>query len=352
MKRIAACLLLSFLVLPAAYSEQVNIELRASRYAYSPNIITVNKGDVVVLTLICEDVSHGFYLDGYDIIAEAHPGEPRDIVIRANTAGKFVFRCSLTCGEFHPYMVGYLMVLPNTRSYAGISVAAVIAIGSMIFTFVRRMGGKGGAGSNSGSSDPSTGKEAPPKGSSGGQRQSTGSSEKLLGIIPLNWRFELTKYKPVRRLFKSRWFPLVFILVNLFIFTIILVATFVGGISAGNYNFGIMIVWILWWVLLMLVMVPGFGRFRCMICPFPLFGDWIQRGKLLTVGSLKSRGRAKRWPKQLRNMWPLTILFFVATFFSGFFTVRPIATFILLSVIIGAATIVAIIYEKRTFCLY
>lgn len=144
MKRIAACLLLSFLVLPAAYSEQVNIELRASRYAYSPNIITVNKGDVVVLTLICEDVSHGFYLDGYDIIAEAHPGEPRDIVIRANTTGKFFFRCSLTCGEFNPYMVGYLSVLPNTRLYAGISVAAVIAIGSMIFTFIRRMGGKGG----------------------------------------------------------------------------------------------------------------------------------------------------------------------------------------------------------------
>ena len=39
-------------------------------------------------------------------------------------------------------------------------------------------------------------------------------------------------------------------------------------------------------------------------------------------------------------------------FFSGFFTVRPLATFILLGVIIAFATIISVIYERRTFCLY
>jgi len=130
------------------------------------------------------------------------------------------------------------------------------------------------------------------------------------------------------------------------------VASFTGGFSTGNYNFGIMMVWILWYVALMLFLVPVGGRSWCMMCPFPMFGDWLQRGKLVTVGKRKSKGLGKRWPKQLRNLWPLTFLFFVTTFFSGFFTVRPMATFILLSAIIILATIVSVIYEKRTFCLY
>ena len=86
------------------------------------------------------------------------------------------------------------------------------------------------------------------------------NKDKLFGLIDLNWRFELTKFKPLRQLFKSRWFPLLPIIVNLFIFVIILLAGFIGGYSSGSYNFGIMIVWILWWVMLMFILVPGFSR--------------------------------------------------------------------------------------------
>ncbi|MFQ5952914.1 MAG: hypothetical protein ACE5JK_05870, partial [Candidatus Omnitrophota bacterium] len=48
----------------------------------------------------------------------------------------------------------------------------------------------------------------------------------------------------------------------------------------------------------------------------------------------------------------MNVLFLVTTFFSGFFTVRPYATFILLGGIILIAFVVGLIYEKRTFCLY
>lgn len=89
-----------------------------------------------------------------------------------------------------------------------------------------------------------------------------------------------------------------------------------------------------------------------MMCPFPMFGDWIQRGKLLVTGRQKSMGLAKRWPNQWRNLWPLVIFFFISTWFSGFFTVRPLATFILLGAIILLAIIIALVYEKRTFCLF
>lgn len=177
-------------------------------------------------------------------------------------------------------------------------------------------------------------------------------TDKLFGLIDLNMRFELTRYKPVRALLKSRWIPLLPILINLFIFVIILLAAFTGGFSAGNYNFGIMIVWILWWVLLMLALVPGFSRAWCMVCPFPLFSDWAQRTRLFEVKPGKLGGLGLKWPKKLSNMWVMNIAFLVTTFFSGFITVIPIATFILLGIIILAAFIVGLIFEKRTFCLY
>ena len=168
--------------------------------------------------------------------------------------------------------------------------------------------------------------------------------DKLFGIIDLDWRFELTKFKLVRLLFKSRWFPLLLIILNLFIFVIILLSGFVGGYSAGNYNFGIMFVWILWWVLLMLFLVPIFSRIWCMMCPFPIFSDWFQRGKLFGVKVGKLRGLNLKWPKSLKNMWIMNIGFLMTTFCSGFFTVRPYATFILLGIIILLAFVLGLIF--------
>jgi ferredoxin len=178
------------------------------------------------------------------------------------------------------------------------------------------------------------------------------AKDKLFALIDLDWRFELTKFKFIRSILKSRWVPLGILIFNLFIFVIILLAGLLGGYAPGNYNFGIMIVWILWWVLLMLVLVPIFSRAWCMVCPFPMFGDWAQRGKLFGVSTAKLRGLNIKWPRKLKNMWVMNILFLVTTFFSGFLTVRPLATFILLSVVILLAFILGLIFERRSFCLY
>lgn len=179
----------------------------------------------------------------------------------------------------------------------------------------------------------------------------TNENQKLLGLIPMSWRLELTAWPVLRWLFKRRWFPMIFILVNLAIFVVILTSGLMGGFSAGNYSFGVMIVWILWWVLLMMFMVPVVGRLWCMVCPFPLIGEWLQRGKLIGVGRQKSWGLNKKWPSKWKNLWPLVILFWISTWFSGFFTVRPLATFLLLGAIILLAIVASIIFEKRTFCI-
>lgn len=293
-------------------------EIKAKKFSYTPNIIYVNQGDLVKIRLISEDVHHGLYIDRYEVQATAYLGQEGSLTFVADKTGRISFRCAVTCGEFHPYMVGYLAVEPNHRYFFGVLLTVILGIGSLVLTL----------------------------------KQKDKALDKLFGIVPLSWRFELTKFRPVRALLKSRWFPFIPIVINLFIFALILLASFVGGFSAGNYNFGIMIVWILWWVLLMILMVPIIGRVWCMVCPFPLIGDWIQRGKLVVVGRQKSWGLNKRWPNKWRNLWPLVILFFVATLFSGFFTVIPFATYVLLGIIILLATIVALFFEKRTFCLF
>lgn len=310
---------IGMMVVAAALSaEERFFVVKAKKFEYSPNIIKVRKGDHVRIRLISEDVHHGFFLDGYNIETSAYPGKEGSLEFIADRAGRFSFRCSVTCGDFHPYMVGYMHVTPNTKLWAGLLIVLFGGVGSFVLIMKRK------------NIDP---------------------RRKLFGIIPMDWRYELTKHKPVRRLLKSRWFPFLLIVANLFIFTIILLAALLGGFGAGNYNFGIMIVWILWWVLLMIVMVPVVGRFWCMICPFPLIGEWIQRGKLVKVGRQKPLILGKRWPNKLRNLWPLVILFWVATWFSGFFTVRPLASFILLGVIILTAVIMSMIYARRAFCI-
>jgi polyferredoxin/plastocyanin len=301
-----------------ALAKDVVIELKAKKFYYTPNIVKVQKGDNVTIRLISQDVHHGFYLDGYEIQTDAVPGRDGTLTFVADKSGKFNFRCSVTCGEFHPYMIGYLKVEPNYLFYAGITVILLMMLGSIFFV----------------------------------SRRKSSVDNKLFGFIPLSWKFELSKYKWVRKILKSRWFPLIPILFNLAIFTIILMADFLGGFSTGNYNFGVMIVWILWWFILMAFLVPIIGRAWCMMCPFPIFGDWIQRGKLAIKGRTKLNGLNKKWPKKWRNLWPVTILFFISTWASGFFTVRPFASFILLGVIIGLSVVIALIYEKRTFCLY
>lgn len=175
--------------------------------------------------------------------------------------------------------------------------------------------------------------------------------EKFLGLIPMKWRWDLTSIPAIRWLFKKRWFPMVLILFNMALFMVILASGISVGFAAGNYSFGIMMVWVVWWVLLMMVIVPIFSRAWCLMCPLPAFGEWLQRMRIWGVNN-KLHGLNMKWPRKLSNMWLMNFLFLATTFFSGFFTVKPLATFILLGGIIVLGIVISLIYEKRTFCLY
>ncbi len=126
-----AALALAFLPAPASLAAPIDrrIRLEASRFAYTPAEIAVNPGDHVTLELAAADVVHGFYLDGYALSLVAEPGQTAHLTFVADHPGSFRFRCSVTCGALHPFMIGKLNVGPNWLLYraAGLSVLSAIA---------------------------------------------------------------------------------------------------------------------------------------------------------------------------------------------------------------------------------
>lgn len=116
-------------VVAAAPVERV-IDVHASSFEYQPGTVRVNPGDKVTLELSSTDVTHGIYIDGYNLEVIAEPGQPQQLSFVAEKAGSFRLRCSVTCGSLHPFMIGKLQVGPNNllwRSIA-ISILGILAI--------------------------------------------------------------------------------------------------------------------------------------------------------------------------------------------------------------------------------
>lgn len=52
------------------------LTITAHKYAYDPPVLRVNRGDRPHIRLVAKDVTHGFYLEGYDLDAKARPDNP------------------------------------------------------------------------------------------------------------------------------------------------------------------------------------------------------------------------------------------------------------------------------------
>lgn len=109
-------------------------QIDARQFAYSPAELKVNAGDKVIIQLVSTDVVHGLYIDGYDVSVEADPGQTKTLTFTANKPGSFRFRCNVTCGAMHPFMIGKLTVGRNDwllRS-AGLAVIAVLGVLTLV----------------------------------------------------------------------------------------------------------------------------------------------------------------------------------------------------------------------------
>ncbi len=112
----------------------------------------------------------------------------------------------------------------------------------------------------------------------------------------------------------------------------------------GGIPFATTMIWDIWHPLLAFTLIL-LGRLWCFACPIGALGDWTQ-----SVFSLK-----RKYPEKYRNLWIAVILFlfiFAAERHLFMFTRNPPNTAYLLLFFTGLAVVMAIVYEKRSFCRY
>ena len=105
-----------------------HVRIEASSFQYTPEAITVNPGDHVTIDLAATDVVHGLYIDGYELNVTADPGQTASLSFVADRSGTFRFRCSVTCGALHPFMIGKLNVGSNELLWRGLGFAMLAAV--------------------------------------------------------------------------------------------------------------------------------------------------------------------------------------------------------------------------------
>ncbi len=81
-----------------------HIEVTASRFSFSPNEITVKKGDPVTITVHSSDVTHGLVIPDLGIRTEVKKGQSEDLTLTPEAAGTFQGKCAHFCGKGHGSM--------------------------------------------------------------------------------------------------------------------------------------------------------------------------------------------------------------------------------------------------------
>ena len=317
-----------------------HIAIDARRFGYAPSRLVVNKGDIVILQFSTSDVSHGLQLDGYPIELIARKGvtfrkhdwledkghlhtnwsRVSSVKFRARRSGKFIFRCTETCGNLHPFMTGELIVRPNTPYHFFLALSVWVVFTAFILMRFKNPGSQDGF-----------------------------KRINLLETFP--W---------LKRLVRLRGFQFWFLLPNFIVFYLFILSSLWGS-PVGNRNITIVFVWILWWFVLKAILVPLGGRLWCLMCPLPAPAEWISRKSLTAVWYLKKPfrrlhhrylGLQKDWPQKIRNIWLQNILFLTLISFGMILITRPLATALMFLLILTGTLVLSLIFRHRVFCLY
>ncbi len=127
-------LLILFIPLPLPFHAPQDrlLRIEASSYQFTPGEIQINPGDRVTVELVSTDVVHGFSLDAYGFELKADPGQTATGTFIADQAGVFRFRCSVACGNLHPFMIGKLQIGPNLLFFRGIALGLLAISAALI----------------------------------------------------------------------------------------------------------------------------------------------------------------------------------------------------------------------------
>jgi cytochrome c oxidase subunit II len=80
------------------------VVITAKRFEFSPQEITLKKGETVKLQLKSEDVTHGFFVRPLGIDQEIPAGQTTEVEITPQQAGRYRTICDHFCGAGHASM--------------------------------------------------------------------------------------------------------------------------------------------------------------------------------------------------------------------------------------------------------
>jgi cytochrome c oxidase subunit 2 len=87
------------------------VEIMAKRFTFTPDQVTLKRGQPVVIVLESADVSHGLQFRELGINIKAGKGKTAEVPFTPTKAGDFTGQCSVFCGSGHGRMKFVLHVV-------------------------------------------------------------------------------------------------------------------------------------------------------------------------------------------------------------------------------------------------
>ena len=105
MALLLACTVMATAPLALRAAPEVRVvDITAKRFEFSPNVITIKRGEPVVLRVKSADVTHGLYSKQLNIHELIEPGKTVEVRIASETPGTFTLICDHFCGAGHANM--------------------------------------------------------------------------------------------------------------------------------------------------------------------------------------------------------------------------------------------------------
>lgn len=80
------------------------VEITAKRFEFSPNKVTLKKGETVKIHVTSQDVTHGLFLRALKIDTDIPAGQSVDVTVTPTQVGSFTAICHHFCGAGHGNM--------------------------------------------------------------------------------------------------------------------------------------------------------------------------------------------------------------------------------------------------------
>ncbi len=160
---------------------------------------------------------------------------------------------------------------------------------------------------------------------------------------------DLLQNKYIRKFVNWNYFSFSIRFLSAVLFVIVLITGVYGrkytSLAAG-------FTWVFWWTLL-IFFVMFFGKIFCAICPWDFFANLFEFGWFHKTKK-KALSLNLKFPKVLSNIYPAVGFFILLTWLElGFDVTRnSYITAILGFLMVGAAILFALFFEKRAFCRY